>query len=461
MGILDAPVIPVESFGTKLRRLARQAAERDPYVLPSWVTAAPWQASTAYTPGIVVSNSNNYYICIQSGTSAASGGPTAVNGRTITDGTALWCLYGPVTAATNDNRAPAYTGSTTSPGLPNVYNAALDPGAFRMYGGYPTVYATNYWYLNRFNTKSGTVALGDGRVAFYTDAPKFSILGGATAQMRVRIDGRFYSPSAVNYISSGTGFHTFDFAGVGGRRARFIEVELNRSSHQFYGVAVAQGDSVWAPAPVDDVRAVWISDSIMAGSAFGPFAQSVPQVAGTKLGWTDNWNMSMGGTGWLNPGTSSYYTFRQRLPEALTRNPDVWVLTGSTNDATYTATAITNEVTGALQDIRAGGSRAPIIMLGCWSIDIASGLNAAQIEAAVEAGVTAANDPLGKTFFIPVRGDSFPWITTTSNNAGHTAATNFSQLLGNDNVHPSENGTMYYADRIALAVKGKVLPYLR
>lgn len=48
-----------------------------------------WAGSTLYGMGQYVTNGGLYYLCIQPGTSAASGGPTGTN-QSITDNTVLW-----------------------------------------------------------------------------------------------------------------------------------------------------------------------------------------------------------------------------------------------------------------------------------------------------------------------------------------------------------------------------------
>jgi hypothetical protein len=64
-------------------------------------TATAWAGSTAYTVGQFVSNNGLIYYCVTAGTSASSGGPTGNSvtwaATTITDGSAAWTYYGPVT----------------------------------------------------------------------------------------------------------------------------------------------------------------------------------------------------------------------------------------------------------------------------------------------------------------------------------------------------------------------------
>ena len=63
------------------------------------VVPAAWVASTAYVRGAVVSHSSNYYVCLVSGTSASSGGPTTTN-LGVLDATTAWSYIGPTTGGT-------------------------------------------------------------------------------------------------------------------------------------------------------------------------------------------------------------------------------------------------------------------------------------------------------------------------------------------------------------------------
>jgi hypothetical protein len=52
-----------------------------------------WAVSHAYTYGTLVTNSSNFYICVGTGTSAGSGGPTTT-AQGIVDGSATWNYVG-------------------------------------------------------------------------------------------------------------------------------------------------------------------------------------------------------------------------------------------------------------------------------------------------------------------------------------------------------------------------------
>lgn len=72
-------------------------------LLPSWV------ASTAYVIGNRVTNSSRAYVCITSGTSAGSGGPTTTSSD-ITDNTVHWRYIGEGTGAVDVDALASITG---------------------------------------------------------------------------------------------------------------------------------------------------------------------------------------------------------------------------------------------------------------------------------------------------------------------------------------------------------------
>ncbi|MFZ1250620.1 MAG: GDSL-type esterase/lipase family protein [Candidatus Microsaccharimonas sp.] len=444
------------SVGVRLRVAATSARTSSTFERPVYADVPAWAASFTYALGQVVKSGAITYICITAGTSGTVA-PAATNG-TIADGTIQWTVWGWSPSVVADG--PIYTGTQTNPSLPNVYYPALDSGCFALYGASASVYLTNYWKLDRFQQSAGSTVSGDASVSFTTDAPKFAVLGGLGAVLRIRIDGRLYSLDQLKPFSTGgTVFHVFDFTSTGGRRPRTVQVDLHRFTPYFYGVAVDAKSSVWKPS-AKAIRAVWISDSTWAGSTYGPSAWTVPHIAGDLLGWADNWNFSTGGTGHLNPGTGPFYTFRQRIPQALALNPDVWMIFGSLNDIPYGTTAqVTAAVQGCISDIRAGGSDAPIIIGGIWPrVD---DTNMVAYENAIQAGVSAASD--SRTWFIPVRTDpAGPWVMGPNNNNSHPSTNQAQQLIaaGSDNTHPLEIGTLYFAHRINRSVRELVLPYV-
>ena len=308
-------------------------------------------------------------------------------------------------------------------------------------------------------------------IEFYTDAPKFYFItsGANNPVLNVIIDGIRYAAAGLNNQTASTAYYLFDFTSVGGSKTRHIKIE-SIAAWNISQIAVDVNSTVWAPDNQDTVRAICISDSIFAGSGYGPFmpGNSVSLRIGHELGWKDVWDFSQGGTGYSNRGTGPGTTsdkFGFRIPEALTLSPDIWLIAGSVNDKAISGATVTSEVTSLLQAIRNGGSTAPIVIIGLWPIN---DTGVPTTETAVLAGVTAAADPLGKSYFIPVNNDSvFPWVAGTWNNnpsyggVTNTNSTNANQYICTDNTHPPDPGTAYFARRIANAIRTNVLPLLK
>lgn len=155
------------------------------------------------------------------------------------------------------------------------------------------------------------------------------------------------------------------------------------------------------------------------------------------------------------PPAAGFYTFGERVAQALALSPDVVLLMGSSNDTGYPPATVQAAVTATLRAIRAG-TRAPIVVVGVPAINLAG---VAATEAAVAAGVAAADDPLA--FFVPVSGASPPWVTGSWNNAGAPpGVANAGYYVAADAVHPPEMGFDHYAARLERAIRAEVLPVL-
>lgn len=455
--------VPTETFGAKLRRLAEGAANNNALTRAPWIVPPAWAPSTVYAPGAFVSNAGSWFVCTTGGTSAASGGPTTItNGNANSDGTAAWSFYGSAIMSASDPLAPTVTSSATDPRTTytNSYAPAIKPQFFRTYGGYASTLRTNHWSILTFNQAAASPISRGASAAFMTDAPEFAFFVPSNALgVRLLIDGRYYSMAPFDFSGTDT-WVTVKFSTYGGRRMRRIEIEGNKALSYFGIVAVSANDQVVAPSVLDDVRAVFISDSLYAGSGYGPWMAggTVPRRVSKLLGWSDPWNFSTGGTGYIATNAGASYTYGQRITEALTVNPDVWVFMGSTNDIGQSSTAITAAALASYQAIRNGGSKAPIIVLGVWSKNDA-GVSAT--EAAIQAAVTAFADPLGKTFFIPIYADPvLPWVTGAWNNGSLSTSINATMMIAGDGTHPADVGTAYLSERTAAAIQANVLKNL-
>ena len=453
----------------RLTALASAAAVRNLVDAKPLTPSPAWQPSTTYTGGQVVLNAGNLYVCSQGGTSAASGGPTVVtDGDAHVDGTAYWEYLGAPEVTTADPEAPAYSLVSSVPADLNTGDLRPNFAQLRMYGATPQATATNKWLMPVYNVNASTVEYSKGSfVAFDTDSQKFAVEQVAgTPGIRVAINGRYYSLGALAAPAT-TQYHVFDFTANGGRRVRHILIDYGRGSTGNGGVVgrvyFPVKASIWKPAAGNDLRAAFVADSFFDGSIYGPSlpGNTTSNIISRLLGWADPWNFSKGGTGWMNPGAGGaapFYTYRQRLPQVLAKNPDVIVFMDGGNDYTYAPADVQSEVTASLQTVRASGSKALIVVIGCNSFNR---VNLDVTEDAMAAGVAAFNDPLKRTFFIPiVRDPILPWITGTWNNANAPGSNNSAYYVGGDNIHPPEIGTSYLGQRMARGISETVYPKL-
>ncbi len=464
------------------------------------------------------------------GATAPTGG--VASSAVISDGAINWTWIGYASVTSNDPLAPtSITSSTVSAAsvlaaLTNTWPAgSFVNSIFRAYGDiwtnasgqgnfwgyqiapYPTIAVGATYALNTFgytpHSNYELTTLGTGPIASvpsgtstYTDANGnvWTYIGGGVKSstvktafwvndyafalklsnfdqynpVKVSIDGRYVSSDGLLATSSTVTYFVLQFAT---KQKRLVTIEWPQFMQLppgFYGVVTTPTGDVWAPATRDDVRAMFISDSIFDGnSIYGPYipGSQVGRRVSERMGWTDCWQWALSGTGWVNGISGTARTFGQRIPDALAINPDIWIFMGSTNDNSLAAATISASVLAGLQAIRSGGSTAPIVVFGVWSINALS----LATEQAVQAGVSAFADPLGMTFFVPVYQDAtLSWITGTWNNAGgawngatsNTSAVNSGAYISADNTHPPDPGSDYLANRIVRALNTSVLPLL-
>lgn len=462
---MSGPGVRYEINNAPRQKLLRAAARAvDPWNQVPLVAPSAYANSTAYLAGEVFTANSNMYVVVIGGTTAASGTGPSANFGAVTDGTVTVSYLGSAWPAYTDSEAPAITVTTTSPvgTLPNVYSpeptatSSYVAGVFKPLGGYVTFDGSNRSEIKTFDRRpTGDIIGRFTGWEFESDAPSIAIRFRTITNSRtvgIEVDGKLLKMGGVALISGGQCWIKLDFP-AGTRKLRTFRVwHPNGGDNRFADVYITNRDLVQAPT-YETVRAAFISDSIFAGSSWGPFLPggSMPQRISSALGWDDPWNFTQGGTGYLNPATDGggdYFTYRQRVAEAATRSPDAWVLFGSTNDGGYTSGQRQAESLATLQAIRALSS-APIFMMGVWSVN--SGTPA--IEADLLAAFTVFND--SNSTFIPVSTPTvgLPFITGAWNNSGHSAASNDGIAMSSDAIHPFDVGTQIGAIRAANEIR--------
>lgn len=451
--------IRVGNRHARLLRAADAAAGRNPAVLPAWLDAPAYAANTSYAVGQVVTSNGAMYICGIAGTSPASGGgPTSTSGQYVPDGSGglYWSYLGGARASDAGDGAPIVSIATSNPNLGANWTPGSFPGAYAVRGAAPAPHRGSFWSLSTFETKAGVKACAGASVCFDCDGDRVAIfMPSNSAQVRVIVDGRYLMPGS-NVVGGADQWFVIDWTGSTGRRLRRYEVETGKSA-SYFGCAQTSTQAMVSASDGGEPRMVMIGDSYNAGSSYGPWLAggSIAQLLAKRLGWRDAWNLSVGGTGYLN-ASAGFHTYRQRIPQVLALNPDIVMLMGSTNDVGYPPAAVQAEVRQTLAEIRSGTS-APVVVIGVPSINVPG---AAATEAAVAAAVAEVADPF--TFFIPICGAQPPWVVGGWNNAGTvpSGSSNAGLYIAADNVHPPEIGFDLYAQRVEMAVRASVLPAL-
>jgi hypothetical protein len=462
--------------GLALSANGNNPADRAPLLAPpAWVT------STAYIVGQVVTNTGggagNLYICSVAGTSGATG-PTGQAAATQVDGTASWQYFGPALTTTSNPLAPtvsfanftscgsasyfwcnaAQTTQKAATGSPNFFT--LDGGFWQnntLFGGTPGMWC--YAALGASNTGATTVggitsnywANPSGQVTFYTDAPKF-MLGGAVNVNAAGPGGGFVEIDDIPlsdspfYNTTNNNFGLLiDYTAVGGRKTRKVRLYC----HSLSGVSTFDNISqVWAYTAPNPYKIGWIGDSISAGSNGGPFGElnySAMARFCRMCGCESLFNQAVGGMGFWN--VINTYTFQTSAVSFTLYNPDVIILCGNYDDAGATSLQRTSSVITCLTYLRGAFPNAMLLGFGPWGSVQNGSASWLQLEADMQAGFTAMNDP--NIFFIPLmnRSTGLPWVTGTGTIAAPGNG-NSSEYVYSDSVHPTALAHKEYIPRV-------------
>jgi lysophospholipase L1-like esterase len=445
------------TLGMKLRKLAANAQVNNPLINTPLGPAPAWASGTIYIIGQVVVNGGYQYICSVAGTSAGSGGPTGQGFAPITDNTVTWLYYGysiPASAAANQ---PVISQSASVPGaLTQTIAMNVSPSPFYFTGGIPFVNGSGtygfYSLLTTGSTKGGPYAA----VTFVTDANEVAIkVTGGTQVVRYIIDGQYVTISGYkNGSGASPSYNLIDFTNAGGRKARTITMGLFASNVAFGGISIAPTEEAWAPPVKDNVRVLWIGDSISSGGNGSPVIADAdtPRQVGQYLGWSDVWDSSQGGVGYTAQNGGSNYTFGQTVTNMVPGNaPDLVVFMGSVNDVgTASATQQSNVLT-ALGNVRSAYAYVPIIVLGIWSGATGPSVGLKSTETDIQTAVATFSD--ANTYFIPIATDPVQaWMTGTGKNTSTTGVGNSDAYTSSDGTHPSDIGRLYEARREATAI---------
>ncbi|MFG1203228.1 SGNH/GDSL hydrolase family protein [Xanthobacter aminoxidans] len=463
-----------QSTAARKIRLQQAVDAGRPLSVRPWIAPTAWTSGQTVQVGEVRKNSATpaqWYVAISVDGVCGASEPTHTNGSAVWDGSAgarvLWTHLGSSAdwQDADDPAAPTLTatGSTSVPAGYVSFDLWTNRNLVTLRGCYATQHAGTGTglLLFTFDSKSGTAAPGGCSLAFMSDATgvAFQLPGSGGAGVKVYCDGRPVRMSAIGADQSMWYYHTIAF---GKRKERLWEVFFGQSHSALYNIAIPSNAQIWpAPSAVPLVGA-FIGDSYLAGSTYGPFLHGNTLSAhfGRLIGIDTMWRFATGGTGLLNPGAASYYTYRERLPQVLAKNPDSIFVYGSTNDAGYTQSQVNTEALAFLDAIRNGtggqpGTSAPVFWFGPAPISgNYSGIQT--VDTAIATAVAAR--PNSNIFYKSLVTSVPPVFIGSHNNTNFTAFSTIGEYIGGDNVHPVDKGTMYLARRMASAYANEMLP---
>lgn len=222
----------------------------------------------------------------------------------------------------------------------------------------------------------------------------------------------------------------------------------------FAGLDLAAGETV-RPWGVAGPRILFFGDSFTEHNWCDYSGGHYPGTCSERMSLEDWWSSGVGGTGYLKTNGSSG-TFRSRLTDITTYNPDLVCIAGAINDfAAYQVAggpaALQAEVTAFYTALIAGlKPTARLIVFGPWQ-GSSNQLSVAQaVSATVKAGLLAASgfDPARMTFCDVVAEN---WIVSDYGNALQSASAtgNTENLTTSDQTHPSQAGHDYIGGLMA------------
>lgn len=440
-----------------LSKTASVAAISNALINPPLLIPAIWVASTAYKLGQVVSKGGAWYIgASTSGTSGATG-PSGKGTAVISDGSFSWYFLSLPAITASDTQAPVVTYAASNPsGLTNIYDGKLGRSNYSVLGATydgshddarfsQTFIGTGTGNSNDHTNNNGCY------LCFDTDAPKIAIQSFYATALRIRVDDRYILPGATYSIDTGGSYTILDFSTTGGKKKRSIVIE-SWQGFGLYSINVDPLSKIWKPS-TPDIHAAFITDSYGSGANPSPVLPNesfIGQVS-KSLGWRDNWNFGIGGTGYVASGGTpgSTLTFEQHVSDLSQQVFDIVVISGGINDAGMAGIDIA--ALSLFKAVRASQPQALVIVTGVWPGQSGPSAIYTAAENSIKSAFNTWNDKYSA--FIPVLSDTGgSWFNGTGNTTSVNATGNSDAYVSGDGVHLVISGQSYLAQRMTTAI---------
>lgn len=368
-----------------------------------------------------------------------------------------------------DALAPTPTFTTTQSGTSTIAGATLvgpDDARFTYLGAAGFTRGTTFpdtlfvQPSSRYPNQRGSQPVY--AVDFTTDASVFEVytkyLNASQQTIQVRVDGKRTTVTPRLVAGTTLGSRLVYKVDLGSSATRRITLETSYTP--FGGVYLPSGATLTkSPAPA--TRWMVVGDSITGGSGenTGSGNGTWPSQAGSYLGWADGWNQSIGGTGYVVPGSAT--TIGNRVAQdVLPYAPERLVIWAGYNDQLESEATVKNAAAAVLQQVASGSPSTTTYVVGPW---VQSG-NPSPTSVRTDEALRAAAREAGVAFVSPRTGTVYgvdgavvatqrPWITGTGNATNQVGDGNADLYVGADGVHPNDAGHRYIARRMALALE--------
>ena len=457
-----------------------------------------WTTAVSYSSSMAVTNGGNVYIntTYLASTAAGATGPTGTGPNTVSDGAITWQYVGPNQTSVAGSGVWSFTTAAITANLgANAYmvDAAANPGKFLVSGGIP--FTNVFTSVMNVTGPPSIVANGnfgwpesgkslfltavEASISFETDAPKIQISNNTTGLGNIsntvpigglRIDSQFFSQGCYGTIANNANSaYLLDFSATKTPRKRRRFTLCSPANNFYSSIGVDYQSKIWYPTRSNPYRIVIEGDSESGGAATSNFntywispGTSWGMRLGDLIGCDDVCNTAIGGTGFVQPGPQQPYL--GRLSNIVALNPDVVIVAGNHNDASFTSAAQTAAYKLYLQSLRAAVPNAVIFVFGMMpEQNSANGANQTS-DQLLHNVVTALGDPM--TFWYSIMADSTTldavtggvsnsWFTGTGSTSAPANNGNC-DLAVSPNGHPSQAGSDMMAYRYAAAIRAMV-----
>lgn len=258
----------------------------------------------------------------------------------------------------------------------------------------------------------------------------------------VEVDGKLTSKTEFATQAGGTKQHTINVNFTDNAVNRHIKLIFS-GFRSFGGLQVDQNAKV-APYVTDNKsRVVVFGDSYTAGTgANNEFVNYYAYELGKMMGWGNTIISGVGGTGYINTGNNRK-TFRQRINDIISANPDAVIITGGINDLKIaTPEQVGTEAALFFNQIRKALPKCEIIVVSpFWP-------KATNYPVAYKEALHSAINGIANSDFIDL-GESFT--------ANPGRALSIQSLVYKDGMHPSATGHSVIAEKLSAALKKTLL----